>query len=751
MKQRPVACLALLVFLILNLLPPGLFYQPRKAAVRCRAQVTGRVIRQTEKNEKTQLYLKNCRVESVNGRFRTDRMLVYLADIKEFPLGSDLSLSGTVYPIEEPTNPGQFDSRLYYEQKGISCTFYAEHAQILSVHPQPVRQWLASLQKRLGSVYEQVLEEPDSGLIKAMVLGQKEELDAQIRMLYQRNGIAHLLAISGLHVSLVGMGLYRLLRRVTGSFAAAGIPSLLFLAAYGWMTGGSISTIRAAVMCGMAILADLIGRTYDMLTGIGVSALLLMLASPLSARQSAFLLSYGAVLAIALIPPVWKLYQERAGRAGQAWMASLSVLMMTFPLLLCFFYEYPLYSTLLNLLVIPLMSVLMFFGLLCGGLGLFSTAAARPCATVCHLILTLYEEVGRRCLALPGAVLSIGSPAAWKVLLYYATLACGLLLLYKEKRRKKYWRKREPFRPRRGVLAAGLCPLLLCLCLLCLRTGRGLEIRMLDVGQGDSVYLRSPGGTTCLFDGGSSNVKQAGTYRILPFLKWSGVRTLDYVFLSHMDQDHINGLLELVKDGVEGGGLRIGHAVFPRLAEKDEAYKETEQVFREAGIEILYLGAGDRLEQDAFSLTCLWPVETAVSDDRNDLSMVVLAEYGDFQMLFTGDIGEETERKLLSGRGLRQAEVLKTAHHGSRHSSGAAFLSRVRPAVSLISCSAANRYGHPGEETLQRLEDAGGRVFITKDCGAIRVWTDGKKVRVEGMQKECKRNEKYLYKTRVLC
>ncbi|MFG6332588.1 MAG: ComEC family competence protein [Lachnospiraceae bacterium] len=197
MKQRPVACLALLVFLILNLLPPGLFYQPRKAAVRCRAQVTGRVIRQTEKNEKTQLYLKNCRVESENGRFQTDRMLVYLAEIKEFPLGSDLSLSGTVYPIEEPTNPGQFDSRLYYEQKGISSTFYAEHAQILSVHPQPVRQWLASLQKRLGSVYEQVLEEPDSGLLKAMVLGQKEELDAQIRMLYQRNGIAHLLAISG--------------------------------------------------------------------------------------------------------------------------------------------------------------------------------------------------------------------------------------------------------------------------------------------------------------------------------------------------------------------------------------------------------------------------------------------------------------------------------------------------------------------------------------------------------------------------
>lgn len=735
MRQRPIACLALLVFLILSLLPAGFFYEPLQVAGKCEAQVTGQVSRQEEKNEKTQIYLTGCHVESSGICFDTGQILVYLSETAEYPAGTDLSLSGTIYPTEEPTNPGQFNSRLYYQGKGISYTFYARKAEVLAVRQFSVRQCLLTLRKRLGDVYEQILDEKDSRLMQAMVLGRKEDLDGEIKELYQKNGISHLLAISGLHVSLAGMGLYRLLRRMTGSYAGAGIPAVLFLLAYGWMTGASISTVRAVLMCVMAILADLAGRTYDMLTGIGVSALCLMLTNPICVKQSAFLLSYGAVTAIALLPPVWKLYREREGRTGQALSVSLSVLFVTFPLLLVFFYEYPLYSTLLNLMVIPLMSVLMVFGFMSGVAGLFCLPVAGVCAVPCHLILKLYEWAGQRCLSLPGSVLSTGCPEGWKILLYYAVLSAGLLLLYREKRRKKYWRKKEPFRPAKSVLAAGLCPLALCVFLLCLRISVGLEICMLDVGQGDAVFFKMPDGTACLYDGGSSNVKEVGNYRLLPFLQWSGVRTLDYVFVSHMDQDHISGLKELAKACEGSGSLRIGHAVFPKLAVKDEAYGEMEEIFRTAGIPILYMEAGDCLEGEDYSLSCLWPKGDAVSSDRNDLSLVLMAEYGEFQMLLTGDIGNGTEEKLLSDGSLREVEILKTAHHGSRYSSSEPFLDRVRPAVSLISCSAANRYGHPGEETLERLRDAGSRICITKDCGAVRIWTDGKQVRMRSVNR----------------
>jgi competence protein ComEC len=161
-------------------------------------------------------------------------------------------------------------------------------------------------------------------------------------------------------------------------------------------------------------------------------------------------------------------------------------------------------------------------------------------------------------------------------------------------------------------------------------------------------------------------------------------------------------------------------------------YQELEQLFSAADIPILYMAAGDRLEGEDYAFKCLWPERGVLSDDRNDLSLVMLAEYGDFHMLLTGDISAETESRLAASGRLSEVEILKTPHHGSKYSSSEIFLDQLRPTVSLISCSATNRYGHPGKETLERMNEVGSRVMITRDCGAIRVWTDGRRVEVSG-------------------
>lgn len=732
MRQRPLACAALFVFCMLYLLPVGLFYEPLQVTEKCEVQVTGTVTRRVQREENTQIYLKNCQIQNGDTRFETGHLLAYLEGTADYSVGNDLSLSGTLYPAEEPSNPGQFNSKLYYQGKKIAYTLYANRAWVLDNHASPVLECLSQGREAILKVYEKVLGERDSSLLKAMVLGAKEDLDSEVKSLYQKNGISHLLAISGLHISLVGMGLYRLLRRVSGSYLFSGVLSVLFLAGYGWVTGGSISAVRAVLMCSLAILADLIGRTYDMLTALAAAALVLMITNPLSVRQSAFLLSFGAVLGIALLQPLWNLYLKKSGKLLSSLSVSLSVLAVTFPLLLCFFYEYPLYSTFLNLLVIPLMSVLMICGILCGLSGLFSVGLAKLFGIPCHLILSIYEWTGERCLRLPGALLSIGKPEVWKVLLYYAVLSLTLFFLYKEKKKEKYWRKKEAFHPRKRIVAGSLCAVFCCVGLLCLRVYRGLTITMLDVGQGDSVFFRCPSGMTCLYDGGSTNVKGVGERRILPFLQAEGVGTLDYILISHMDQDHISGIKELIEASKSAGGIQIGHGVLPDLAVRDESYQEMEALFTEAGIPIVYMGMGDRISEQMFSFACLWPGREEVSDDRNDLSLVLEVDYGEFQMLLTGDIGKDVEQDLAASGLLSSVEILKTPHHGSRHSSSEAFLKQIRPSVSLISCSATNRYGHPGEETLERLSDVGSRVLITKDCGAIQVWTDGQKVRVKG-------------------
>lgn len=732
MRRRPIACLALLLFLILQLLPAEPFYRTLPTVDRCEVQVTGSVGRQVKKEHTTQIELLDCKVRKEALEMEAQKLLVYLSDSAEYPAGTDLSLSGTIYALEEPVNPGQFNSRLYYQGKGISGRVYADRAEIIGSHPAPVRRFLTGVRTEISRVYGLVLDENEAGLLRAMILGEKEGLDEETKELYQKNGISHLLAISGLHISLIGLGFYGIMRRSSGSYLCAAIPAILLLLAYGWMTGASVSVIRAASMCGLSILADLVGRTYDMLTAIGATALVLMVTNPLCVRQSAFLLSYGAVLGIALIQPLWKFYRPGGGRLYQSLSASLSVLTVTFPILLHAFCEYPLYSTVLNLLAIPLMSILMVCGLMCGLLGLYFLPAARLAAFPCHMILSLYEQMGSWCLKLPGAVLSIGAPARWKIALYYGILALGLWILYREKRKAKYAGAGHPFLLSKRVPVFWLGIQFLSVLLLCLRLHTGLSVTMLDVGQGDAIFLQGPEGTTILTDGGSSSVKQVGEYRILPYLRSEGVALLDYMIISHMDQDHVNGLTELVEDSRKPGGMRIGHAVLPELSVKDEAYLEMEKLFGEAEIPILYMRAGDILASDNFSLTCLWPERGKQSDDRNEQSLVLLAEYGEFQMLLTGDIGPEAERALISSGRLKDVEILKASHHGSRYSSSSAFLDQIRPEVSLISCSATNRYGHPGKETLGRLKDVGSRVLITRDCGAIQVWTDGELVRVRG-------------------
>ena len=203
MRKRPIAWAALLMFLLLQLIPAVSLYREPQITEKCKGQVTGRVIRRTRKKEQLQLDLADCLIQNDTNTIEASHILVYLTDEAEYPVGADLSLSGTIYPIETPTNPGQFDSRLYYEGQGVDCTVYAEKAQILKVHSAPIREGLTCLRERMEHVYEKTFDEQESGMMKAMILGQKGSLDKEMKELYQRNGIAHLLAISGLHISLV--------------------------------------------------------------------------------------------------------------------------------------------------------------------------------------------------------------------------------------------------------------------------------------------------------------------------------------------------------------------------------------------------------------------------------------------------------------------------------------------------------------------------------------------------------------------
>ena len=341
-----------------------------------------------------------------------------------------------------------------------------------------------------------------------------------------------------------------------------------------------------------------------------------------------------------------------------------------------------------------------------------------PFALLIEGILAFYRMTCEFCDSLPGNSLTFGRPEIWQMALYLSLLFAILLLKKKIK---------LPFRWGIALVA---------LLLLIWRPGSELKITFLDVGQGDCIYIENDNGDCYLVDGGSSSVSHVGKYRLLPFLKFQGAGILEAVFVTHPDEDHCNGIMELLEQG-EAQGIRVKNLVLPDVSEsvKNEGYLTLVQAAGKAKIPISYLSRGQRLENGRLILTCLHPEKGDRNTEPNEYSIVLKASYGNFSALLTGDIEGNGERELTESLTEEPAggrvTVLKAAHHGSKYSTPEAFLESERPVYAVISCGKKNSYGHPHRELLERLENCGAEILITWESGAVSFCTDGKKVRVE--------------------
>ena len=689
-----------------------------------------------------------------------------------FDAGTDFSIGNTIrieknFELKEPerpANPGQFDARLYYQTKDIVLFCYAEEAVLVRGAVRPVPQLFYRLRENFSARLNALFAEKYRGVIGAMLLGDKSELADETKEIYQKSGMSHLLAISGLHVSIFGMTLYRLLRRTGLPFWLSGIPSMLLVLAYGVLTGMSTSTARAVLMFLLSVTADLLGKSYDMLTSLAFAALCLLAEQPLYARSASYLLSFGAVLGIGLIyPALLELFPIRRKRF-QAVLLSLSVQLMTLPMVESLYCEVPLYSVPLNLVVIPLMTLLMFSGIAALALSFLSFGAARLPALLCSVIMELYERLGSFTLRLPGSVLHCGKPQKWQLILYYACLAAFLLWRFRvrEDRKKQIARaaalgeeeaEEEEKRPEPKLKVKRLCGaggLALLNLLLLLRFSAGFQFTMLDVGQGESLFLRTKAGTTVLVDGGSTSVSKVGTYRILPFLKTEGVGRLDYVIATHVDSDHISGIEELLLQSVRPGNLKIGTLLLSEASLQDEKGQELAALARTSGTQVETVHAGMSLRDGSARLDCLYPYAGETYPDTNAASVTLKITCGELSILLTGDLGQEGEEEILEAAGMNanggteaaagqketalNCDILKAGHHGSSTSSSEEWLAAVSPALTLISCGKDNSYGHPHKETLKRLRAAGSQILVTTDHGALTVRSSGKGFRVEGFR-----------------
>ncbi len=667
--------------------------------------VYGRIVKREENTNNVSYIMSINRIDSskITGKIR-----IIPSKNKDLILGSKVVGEGFVTLFSEAKNPGQYDERLYWN--GNDVLFLIEDVRICEIRTPffKWREYLDSLQLCVSNVYSELLNEKNASLATAMVLGDKKNLDTEVKALYQRNGIAHLIAISGLHIAMLGGSLYKLLRRVIGSYFVAAVIGAVFIILYGVMTGLSGATFRAVIMLIVSIGADVSGRKYDGLTAIAFALLILLICNPYQITQVGFLLSFGAVLGIAIIYPLWRIWIPALPKYLDGLLVSLSVQIILLPVMLYFFYEIPVYSVIINVIVVPLMNILLILLIICGSIGVFSLEIVLLPAKFADVIFTFYETVCKISECIPGHTLCTGRPSVWWIVLYYSLIAMGVVVSY-------FRRKKEIIT---CLIAYGI--------LFCsLYIPSGVLVCMYDVGQGDSIYIRTTHHKHILVDGGSSSERNIGNYVLKNGLKYYGANTLDYVFVSHIDSDHYNGIRELLEENL----INIERLVLPAIMNPDAEYLELVQLAEEKECKVYYIQKGDSLQIDGMSFMCLNP-KIRDYEDKNAGSIVLKVSYEKFDMLLTGDLPKQEELHLLSDI-TAGIEVLKVAHHGSATSSSKELLQVIQPEIACVSVGENNQYGHPAKEVLDRLSCFAQKVYLTKDHGAITIKTDGDVYQVE--------------------
>jgi competence protein ComEC len=514
--------------------------------------------------------------------------------------------------------------------------------------------------------------------------------------------------LTGTHLTLIGMGLMKLLNKAGAGVKAASVISGAVMILYGIFTGSSVSTMRAVIMFLLCVTAKIIGRTYDMLSALAFSGILILAENPGYLYHSGFLLSYSAVAGIGILTPAIEKQPKKKGKFSEiqkGLTGGIAVFLAQFPLLQYFFYEIPLFSLAVNLLVIPLLPIIVISGFLGLMSGIMVPALGKVLLSGACFLLQMYEKIGCIIQKMPVSSLITGQPALWQVGAYYMILALFLAVRGKSSRKLFFG----------GILFASV--------LLSLRPGHGFRAVMLDVGQGDCLALETPGDHFFLIDGGSSSVQQVGTYRILPFIKQRGVGEIEGIFVTHGDEDHISGVLEILEGMKKGGGVKVKKLFLPMWMKNQEDQRLQEKA-RQAKVPVGYLQKGDKIQDKDVIFHILYPDGEETGEDGNSGSLTMRVEYGALSFLLTGDLTGEGEKKVT--REKIGSQILKVAHHGSGSSTDEEFLTKASPSFALISCGRNNRYGHPAPELIQRLEERNIVIYDTRRDGAVSFMCDAK-------------------------
>ncbi len=658
--------------------------------------------------------------------------VMVFSDRQSIKAGGVYRVQGTITRPRAARNPGVFDYRQYLLHQGVGYVLYAEDVSQLRAPPAwSIARLRQQLGRRIYSSLTPAAEESIVGIVLALTLGIRDSIPQSLLQDFRTVGLGHLLAVSGMHLAIFGMGMLHLCYLVMSKHhtPVVAIPALVI---YCCLVGGRPSVWRAAAVFAGWLCSQLAAHRIEPLNTLGGAALLLLVANPGTLFDIGFQLSFAACWGLVCIGPrinAWMSHLIGNGPLQSylvpAMSASTAAYLTTVGLILYHFGESSLLALMINPLFVPLLAPMMigaWIAALWASFGLPAVVpyvATRPLAFLTAVVRWLAGASTGYTVTLRPMMLLFVYSSLW------ASFPPPREVLLEDQVTKLQTGKLRFLRTARLLL---LWLVVLLLVWTAPHPGGGfLRVTLFDVRQGDCLLIEEPGGKTVLIDtgppdwSGDDSILQR---EVLPYLLSRGISSIDYLLLTHSHLDHIGGADDLLC-AVDAENIWLPTADRGRKADGvcPDVWGQWAEEYSDR---IRWVYAGDDFEVGCVNVEVLWPPsEVDPRLDLNERSMAVRISYGDWTMLAMGDVEGLGEHMLVHKlRGQLSASALKVGHHGARRSSGEDFLGQVRPQVALIPVG-VNPYGMPCADTIRRLEASGARVLSTKRAGAIILHTDG--------------------------
>ncbi len=695
--------------------------------------------------DRSRWYLRAERIWSPQGSQETEgRILVTVgADKAEWRYGDRVRLWLRVRPPRNFGNPGSFDYESYLARRKIYLTAYLETdvgVGLLHREPGGLWGWVESLRREIGRFFDRHLESADAALMKALVVGDMGGITRELREQSAAAGVAHVLSISGLHVGMLGVVVFFLVRFV-GSFSAtlmlrwnllkiATVFSFLAVLFYTCIAGAMVPTVRSAIMIAVYEFAVLLDREEEVFSSLALAALIIGLVWPGVVAEISFQLSFLAILAI-----VWGMRKAqqwwpakrsaehpkekgwlRPRMRGFTFFIAVPILATvgTGPMIAHHFGHLSLAGFVSNPVIVPLVGFAVVpMGLVTGFLSLAVPGLAQWLLNVAQPMLWLNEALVSFFASLPLASISVPIPNIVEVGLLYVfllsfmavqtrrqlALACVIFLLGSFGWGYYWWQERW--------------------------NRSELRITHLSVGQGDAAVVEFPGRKVLILDAGgtASGEFDPGESIVAPFLRARKILNVDYLVLAYPRSDHYGGMKSIVQQFSPHefwSGSSRGESV---------AYRELEEALEKSNVRRRVLDPRDPCQNIEGVEFC---VIGGSNETAAEASLVVRFAYQDASFLFAGDVGAREEKSLLRQKAPLHSIVIKVPRHGSANSSTEEFVSAAKPRLAVLSVGQRNPFGLPRAEVLTRYRQVGAEILRTDEDGAVILETDGKKLTYQG-------------------